>query len=157
MAEPPFDVAVHVPPCCRADAPLQLRIVVTNRRWSPEHLQLAVAGAATAAASADMAAMDASTGSGSSAVSSSSSGGAAHMGSSGSSGGGGESGFLVVGSTRALLDVPPRGHCTVRLALLPLRSGFAALPHVKVTWERNAATVAEVGAASAPRLIFVRP
>jgi hypothetical protein len=66
-------------------------------------------------------------------------------------------GFLLVGSAKALLDLSPQGTCTIRLSLLPLHTGFAPLPHVRVTWERNNATVAEIGSSTAPRHVFVRP
>ena len=50
-------------------------------------------------------------------------------------------GFLLVGSSKALLDLAPKGICTIQLSLLPLYTGFVPLPHIRVTWERNGAAV----------------
>ena len=57
----------------------------------------------------------------------------------------------------SILQISPKGLCTISLSLVPLQTGFLCLPHLCVSWERNNAVVIELSGNNAPKFVFVHP
>ena len=111
VADAPFDVTIDVAHTCAKDTILPLIITVKNKRWSPEHLSLTVvpthrgyiAGNSTSTQTQSELPMSA-VGSGGGGVS--------------TAGSNADSGFIVIGSTKSLLDVSHTMSCILLLILI---------------------------------------